>query len=313
MHSFVPINSQSYKRLTSNSIQAIFRYGSQTLSQAGIDAPNACMLQLIHHVFDTDYAQLIAKDTIVSPSNLHRITSMIHALANHTPLSYVIGQASFLGRDYRVASGVLIPRPETEALVQHAITIIQWILTHQGLETIYECGIGSGIISIELSLQFPSIPIHAWDISKQAIAISNQNIQSHGASSITLHHANFFHIHPSIIHQFPPSILVSNPPYVSPSEYEHLDPHVKKEPVEALVANHEGLDIILKSIAFCRHHNCLYLAEIGHLHRDLLKNTIQSPHYFIQDMHGVHRFIFVLPKMGLLAPYKGLIDLLPIS
>jgi release factor glutamine methyltransferase len=156
----------------------------------------------------------------------HALKEALERLRHHEPVQYVVGKALFLDREFRVAPGVLIPRPETEELVQ-------WILEEkeQPNPVIWDIGTGSGCIAVSLALALPGAKVFGTDFSESALQIAQAN-----ADAL---HADVTFIHSDILLEAPalpaPYIIVSNPPYIPAGERTTMHANVTKhEPESAL-------------------------------------------------------------------------------
>lgn len=153
----------------------------------------------------------------------------VQRLADGEPVQYVVGTAEFCGRRFHVATGVLIPRPETAELCQ-------WIIeeTRGGLP-ILDIGTGSGCIAITLALDIPNAEVEAWDISLEALTIAHKNANTLNAN-VTFKEKDIIKcsIAP-VLAEHKVSVIVSNPPYIVPSESSAMsDSVLKHEPDIAL-------------------------------------------------------------------------------
>lgn len=168
-----------------------------------------------------------------------RLKEWINRRIQHEPLQYIIGQQDFYGRTFEVNPNVLIPRPETELLVEAVIKEADRIWPHQPL-TVADIGTGSGAIAITLALEKTNWKVYAVDISQQALQVADQNADQL-AANVTFYQGNL--IMPIIENKQMIDILVSNPPYIPQSEIEGLMPEVKDyEPTLALAGGKDGLD-----------------------------------------------------------------------
>ena len=153
--------------------------------------------------------------------------------AKQEPLQYITNKCNFYGRDFTVNSSVLIPRPETERLIDIALDKIKKIDTPK----IFEVGVGSGCIAITLGLERPDAEIHAIDISQKALKVANQNKTKLKAKNINLSKMDIFESSPKI----PFDLFISNPPYIGKDEIAGLEKNVKDyEPIIALTDNQDG-------------------------------------------------------------------------
>ena len=154
------------------------------------------------------------------------------------PVQYIIGVADFFGRQFHVAPGVLIPRPETEELCRwilasdkHGLTRTVREISHQSDANILDIGTGSGCIAITLALELPDAQVTAWDISDDALRIAAGNAKSLGAN-VTFKHRDVLDSSLFTLHSSLPKwdLIVSNPPYICEKE---------KSPMECNVLDHE--------------------------------------------------------------------------
>lgn len=154
------------------------------------------------------------------------------------PVQHLLGFAHFYGREFTVNDDVLIPRFETEELVQYVIEQVQNRSADEPL-TIVDVGTGSGVIAITLALELPQATVYATDISEQALAVATQNAKQHHAE-VAFFEGNF--LEPIIEGRVNPDIIVSNPPYIDRSTREKLADTVKDfDPDLALFAENHGL------------------------------------------------------------------------
>ncbi|WP_343327810.1 peptide chain release factor N(5)-glutamine methyltransferase [Lentibacillus saliphilus] len=213
------------------------------------------------------------------------------------PVQHLMGYANFYGRDFSVSSDVLIPRPETEELVQHVIQSVERNVVNEPV-TIIDVGTGSGIIAITLALELKHAIVHATDISKEALQVAKLNAEQLGAD-VMFHEGHF--LEPIITASVDPDIIVSNPPYIAHSEKQSLADTVKHfDPHLALFADHDGLAAYEMIIDQAQHHlsSVHSLAfEIGHDQAipvtALLKDAY--PHArvdTVKDINGKDRMIF---------------------
>lgn len=156
------------------------------------------------------------------------------------PLAYIIGRREFYGLDIMVTEDVLIPRQETELLVETILQFARGRAPSTSPLTVADIGTGSGAISIALGCHLPDATIFATDISPAALRVAAANVRAHGLDD---------RIHTRRGHLFDPldgavDIIASNPPYLSDDEIASLPPDVRREPSIALHAGIDGMDIL---------------------------------------------------------------------
>lgn len=160
------------------------------------------------------------------------------------PLAYLRGEQEFYGRPFRVTRDVLVPRPDTETLVDVALECLQLLSAPRVLEL----GTGSGCIAITLQLERPDARVVATDVSTAALAVARGNAQALGAAPDFLHSDWFGSLAPDAAYD----LIVSNPPYVAAG-----DPHLadlQHEPSEALTDRQDGLQCLSRIIGSARTH-----------------------------------------------------------
>ena len=186
---------------------------------------------------------LCGKVTELSSNDQTELEKIIARLEKAEPVQYVLGTADFCGRQFHVASGVLIPRPETAELCE-------WIIESEKRKkssekcSLLDIGTGSGCIAITLALEMPEAKVSAWDISDDLgadISFEHQDILD---SSLFTLHSSLFTLHSSLY-----NIIVSNPPYIQPSERDGMDKNVLDyEPETALFAPEDNPIIFYQRI-----------------------------------------------------------------
>ena len=159
----------------------------------------------------------LGKDMILSPNDERELESILSRLCNFEPIQYVQGTARFLGRTFRVAPGVLIPRPETEELVERMLEEVA------PASRILDIGTGSGCIAVTLSKELPEAEVTAWDISGEALAIAGDNNRLL-QTSVQFVQRDVLTYQPVEGECF--DVIVSNPPYVTETEKNEMDANV---------------------------------------------------------------------------------------
>ncbi|MDY3133184.1 MAG: peptide chain release factor N(5)-glutamine methyltransferase [Campylobacter lanienae] len=196
------------------------------------------------------------------------------------PLEYITRRCEFMGREFEVGSGVLIPRVESEILVQKALDVAKKFDSI----SIAEIGVGSGIISISLALELKNAKIVASDISPKALEFARINRDKFGAN-VELINTNYLD---GVDGEF--DIIISNPPYIA-KDYP-LDKWVLNEPKTALIGGKVG-DEILKDIAKIAKSKAKYLiCEMGYDQRESMKNYLDMLGFdseFYRDLAGLDR------------------------
>lgn len=180
----------------------------------------------------------------IAPTNPSDFDPFIVQINDHKPIQYILGEAVFYGRIFKVNSSVLIPRPETELLIYE---ILRNVKNRNGdTHRMLDIGTGSGCIAITLALKIQQAIVHATDISKEAINIATQNSEELGGS-VKFHEHNILEDEVSF---GPFDLIVSNPPYISEEEKVEMKKNVlEHEPHLALFAPAEDPLAFYKAIA----------------------------------------------------------------
>ncbi len=194
---------------------------------------------LLSHVLEIDRIQLYLQyDRILTTSELNTYRDLIKRRAEHEPLQYIIGETEFMGFKFNVSPSVLIPRPETELLVEKVLLLKEKF--KENIPTIWDIGTGSGCIAISIALLWPESRVVGSDVSTDALQIADSNIKlNRMEKEVQLIHHNFLEEElPASLH---PNIIVSNPPYIGKSEMTGLEEEVKSyEPHVALTDEKDG-------------------------------------------------------------------------
>jgi release factor glutamine methyltransferase len=178
------------------------------------------------------------------PTNDQRaqFREMVIAAAAHQPIAYLIGTKEFYSLDFIVTPDVLIPRPETELLVER---VLAWCKEHsQPRYDLLDIGTGSGCIAVTLAKKQPAIHAVATDISEPALEIARENARRHGVERVRFVQADLLELPEDAVPQGGFDIIDSNTPYVSETETPTLPENVRKyEPSVALFAGQDGLEV----------------------------------------------------------------------
>lgn len=216
---------------------------------------------LARHVLGWERATFIAHQPEEAPAGFaDRFEALIARRARREPVAYIRGTQEFWGRDFLVRPGALIPRPETELIVEEALA---WSTTRaRGTPVrVLDIGAGSGCLAVTLALELPDARVAATDVSANAIAIASENARRLGADVA-------FHRGGGLASAQPPfDLIVSNPPYVAEADYRGLPREVRDyEPETALVGGTDGLDVareVVRASAAALIPDGLLLMEIG--------------------------------------------------
>jgi release factor glutamine methyltransferase len=223
--------------------------GSADLKFAGIKTPGLDASLLLAHVLKTNRTKLMARGTDrLSEKECALFCDLLERRANGECTAYIIEKKEFRGLEFEVNRSVLVPRPETETLVETAIEIIQQNTRHNSVVTILDLCTGSGAVAVSLKHEMPSCEITATDISSDAL-----NTAIHNAKKLL--DGNLINFFQGDLYEalpcsppVPYSLIVSNPPYISSEEIQTLSAEAQNEPRLALDGGASGLEIIKRII-----------------------------------------------------------------
>lgn len=251
---------------------------------------------LLGHLLKKSRLQLYLHfDMPVFQDDLSVFRELIKKRIAHTPISYLTNHKEFMSLDFYVDERVLIPRPETEFIVE---TILK--TQEDTPKRLLEIGTGSGVIATALAVNIPEWEIIATDISIDALAVAEKNRDMHDcAERITLLHGDLFEpIKTLESSRF--NWIVSNPPYVMTSERDVLSPDIRDyEPHIALFAGEDGLSVIRRLVAEAPNYlqtTGKLIFEIGDKQAEQVKELCEKQsayqnYRFIKDYAGIERVV----------------------
>lgn len=243
-------------------------------------------------------SKIYAGDLKIDDETLLLIDSFAERRANGEPLQYIIGHVEFLGLVINVGKGVLIPRPETELLVEETIKILRSVITHHALRiTILDLCTGSGCIALAMAKHLPEVFVYGIDQSDVALSYARKNALLNGIGNVSFLSGDLF----APVEGMRFDAIVSNPPYVKRGDIQTLQREVREhEPLEALDGGEDGLIFyrrILKHAPEYLKENGLIILEIGFEQADdvlLIANKSGFGRVgFIKDYSGIERICII--------------------
>ena len=209
---------------------------SAEMAAAGVPDADVDAQLLLSHVTGQNPLNLrLDSWSQVSLADEEQFRALCEKRKTRTPLQYLTGVQSFLGRDFRVDERVLIPRPETELLAERAIALLR---EEKYPPTALDLCCGSGCLAVSMALGDPRADVHAADLSEGALAVTKMNAERLHAK-VTLHQGDLFDA--LSIHQLY-QVIVSNPPYIPAADCLCLQEEVLREPMMALDGGTDGYD-----------------------------------------------------------------------
>ncbi len=282
------------------SIRDILTSGTDYLTARGIDAPRHSMQSLLVHVLGKNKTWLYLHiDDPLPEAQLAPLRELLRQRGKGVPLQHLLGSTEFYRREFRTDARALIPRPETEELVELALARAE---KKQGM-SILDMGCGSGIIGITLALELAAYKpdVTMADISADALALTLENATALGAKVRTYCSDLFSAWTPTPENAVvPPSgfeLVLANLPYVPEGERAETSPEVQYDPATALYGGEDGLDIVRRFLADALPHlaeGALVMLEVGHDQGRATQGIMESLGYercgTLTDMSGKARF-----------------------
>ena len=283
-------------------IQKLLNWITEHFTDNGIDSPRLSAELLLSHVLTMERIELYTRfDKPVAKDQLDKLHDLVKRAGQHEPISYLTGRAEFYSLQLEVCPDCMIPRPETELLVERAI---EFLRRRTGPQFICDLCTGCGCIAVAIAKNFADAKIFATDICDAALNVAAKNVKKYQLKDrITLLCGDLFEpVVPQLdVEKF--DLIVCNPPYVSAAEFEKLDKGVKDdEPKLALFAGNDGLDvyhrIIDKADRFLRPDGALIL-EIGYAQGRAIKGLLEQAGAFAEikiekDFHDNDRIATAL-------------------
>ncbi|WP_232697913.1 peptide chain release factor N(5)-glutamine methyltransferase [Brevibacillus daliensis] len=286
---------------TTVTIREALVWASSFLREADTKDPRFEAELLIRSVIGMNRSQFLSSlPDPVSESDMEQIRQLCERRATNEPIQYILQEQNFYGRDFYVAPGVLIPRPETELLIEQVLLHAECIWGKDAKLSVVDFGTGSGAISLTLAAEKPYWHIKTVDISLDAIEIARKNADQLGVSE----RVEFLHgdlVEPMLDRNERVNIVVSNPPYIPSQDVEELDDEVRVyEPRLALDGGEDGY-IFYRRICealpkLLSSQKCLVAFEVG-IHQAVevasllkLSGVIENVEIY-PDLAGIDRIV----------------------
>lgn len=292
-----------------NTVRAIYRRIVEQFKQGSIPDPDIDAALLLAHVLGLSRSDLVLQANLtVDDSSVALLLSLVEKRLMHIPFAYLTGEQEFFGRSFAVDPTVLIPRAETELLVEKALVLAAQIYGDSVPLSIADLGTGSGVIAITLAKELSCARVYGIDRSVSALQTAQANARSHEVfGRVELIASDW-------LSAFLPrecfEIVISNPPYVAERVRESLQKELQFEPASALFAGDDGtidLRYILDAGAHYLKPGGILLSEIGYDQKEFIQNyAARCP--FLEDIEvfddyaGLPR-IFKARRVGHALPY----------
>jgi len=260
-------------------IQKLLNWVTEYFTKRSIDSPRLSAELLLSCVLGLKRIELYTQfDKPVTKEQLDRLHDLVKRAGQKEPIPYLVGKTEFYSLELDITADCMIPRPETELLVERAI---EFLRSRTGKQFVCDLCTGSGCIAVAIARNYPDCQIIATDICDAALSVAAKNIEKHRLKEqIRLSCGDLFDpIMPQLgADKF--DLIVCNPPYVSAAEFEKLDKNVKDyEPKLALFAGDDGLDIyrrIIEKVDIFLKPEAALMLEIGYSQGPAVKELLKE-------------------------------------
>ena len=286
--------------MTDWTIQKLLNWVTKHLTEKGIDSPRLSAELLLSHVLGLKRIELYTQfDKPVTKEQLDRLRDLVKRASQQEPIAYLIGKTEFYSLELNITPDCMIPRPETELLVERAIEFLRTRPVRNsmmrnmaqkgevsngassGKQFVCDLCTGSGCIAVAIAKNFPDADIIATDISDAALSVAAKNVERYQLSErIKLLCGDLFEpILPQLdIDRF--DLIVCNPPYTKACEFESLEKNIKAyEPRIALYAGEDGLDIyrrIIEKVNTFLKPDAALMLEIGYSQGQVVRELLEQ-------------------------------------
>jgi release factor glutamine methyltransferase len=223
-------------------VRRVLGFATQHFDKRGVDAPRLASELLLAHALGTDRVHLYTDlDRPLDKGELAAYRALIERRVEGEPVQYLTGQRAFYGRTFQVDPRVLIPRPETELLVEAVLRAVG----AGGAPRLLDVATGSGCIAVTLAAERPEATVVATDVDEGCCALARANAEAMGVSRVEVRVGDLF---APVATEAPFDAVVSNPPYVRTGDLPGLQAEVRREPRLALDGGPEGLTVLSRVV-----------------------------------------------------------------
>jgi len=274
------------------------------LEKSGVENPALDAEVLLAHILNVERLQLpLLNEFELSPEDSAKFQDVIKRRCEGEPVAYITNKKEFYSKEFYVDENVLIPRPETETVVETAVELIHDKFSEKRPLNILEVGTGSGIISCLLAELLPEAAITATDISDEALEIARKNCASLKLDGrIEFMKSDLFSALEKRKYKSYFQVIISNPPYISEEEYPYLQREIVCfEPPNALIGGETGIEFtkkLLEEGCFFLSKNGCFIIETGYNFEDDIRDIVEKLDVdcsveFIKDLQGTTRVAMI--------------------
>jgi release factor glutamine methyltransferase len=278
-------------------VQRMLQWMTQDFTALGVGTPRLDAELLLCSVLSCDRVRLyMDMPRPLSRDELDGVRALVQRRRKREPVAYILGVREFYRHTFEVGPGVLVPRPETELVVDRALAVLPRDATEPSCAL--DLCTGSGAIAITLAAERTALHVDATDLSPEALAIAARNVERIGvAARVALHRGDLFEPLPS---ERKYAVITANPPYVTDADYSTLAPEITAhEPKLALVAGSDGLDVLRRICAQAPEHlapSGLLIVELGAGQAPRVTELLAATQRFTdiaahRDLAGIERVV----------------------
>lgn len=282
-----PLESTHY------TVRQLLRYAVEALHIAGVDTPFLDAEVMLSQASGSSRVELIAHpDLQLPPETALKFAEWVYRRSQREPLAYIVGKQEFFGICFEVTPAVLIPRPETEILVETAIEFLK----NLDKPILADIGIGSGAVAVSIAKNVENVFVYGTELSQTGLDVARRNVEHVGVQDkVQLLNGDL--LEPLISKKF--DLIVSNPPYIASGEIDNLQPEIAKyEPKIALDGGPDGLDYYRRLSAEAPDYlkaDGILAVEVGFGQSDSVKTIFESNGFqnvrSVNDYGGIERVI----------------------
>jgi release factor glutamine methyltransferase len=269
-------------------VRRLLEWTTPFFTKKGVDSPRLSAELLLAHTLSVPRIKLYTDyERVLDPAHLDKYRDLVRRAAEEEPVAYLTGRAHFFNLEFEVTPDVLIPRPDTETLVEN---VIQLLRKEPGLEKprILDLCTGSGCIAAAIAHNIKDALVTATDISPAAVAIAKKNLERLNlAERVIVEQGDLFAPLEKLVDRQPFNVIVANPPYIPTNQIPQLDRSVRDyEPVAALDGGLDGLTIHRRIFS----ESPSYLTSGGHVYLEIafdqgdLAKSVASEHADFKDI-----------------------------
>ena len=266
-------------------IQKLLTWITDYLTQRTVDAPRLSAELLLSSVLGLKRIELYTQyNQPVTQERLEQLRGLVKRAGLHEPVVYLVGKTEFYSMEFEVTPDCLIPRPETELLVQRAI---EFLRRRSGPQQVCDLCTGCGVIAVAIAANVPDARVVATDLSAAALGVAARNVAKHELQDrVELLQGDLFEPVIPQLDVTPFDLIACNPPYVSTAEYEALEKNVKDyEPRLALHAGDDGLDVyrrLCEQVGQFLKPGGILLLEIGYTQGPAVRELLERANAFAE-------------------------------